>query len=489
MMINWGKEGDIPAEEIEVAMDFSTSLKRKESEYDDAEASGTLCDGPIRDSPHRTPTGADTAPGAREHPGAGTNRMSLTAVTLSPGSGTAEPGMEAGVPQTRGAQPGGRGERRRWNIPPQERRGGGRRKNELRGGPGRQSEEPRHTSGEVWHTQHEFKNCTSSYAFKIKAARLEQPFTPHQSRGRSREDVEEEEEELLRLGLEEGRFALQPGLSLSEAKVDITVEQVTSGKGAPFLVGKQAGAVDEAGNCMEPNEGASPGAPDQPIISPTPDLDLAVHSQQTSSRATRGGVAQHHLSAVERNDIVSAGGSSLISTTGAALDAPQVQLVPPSAPQPNGTVMDDSLYVTPKVFSTLSQHSLEPASSGTANAVGTLGTVSTPSSTDSCSEIEYACTALEHSSFSDTAVADEGVEWGKDDIFVEEEVEAAMDVSTSLKRKEKEGDDTEETGFESNDSRDLCAQDDRRNFQAVTGEDAFTPVIKRKTKKRNRKLD
>ncbi|KAJ1154948.1 hypothetical protein NDU88_007687 [Pleurodeles waltl] len=194
------------------------------------------------------------------------------------------------------------------------------------------------------------------------------------------------------------------------AKVDITVEQVTSGKGALFLVGKQAGAVDEAGNCMEPNEGASPGAPDQPIMVPTPDLDLAVHSQQTSSKATRGGVAQHHLSAVERNDIVSAGGSFLISTTGAALDAPQVQLVPPSAPQPNGTVMDDSLYVMPKVFSTLSQHSLEPASSGTANAVGTQGTVSTISSTDSCREIEDASTALEHSSFSDTAVTGEVVE-------------------------------------------------------------------------------
>ncbi|KAJ1164741.1 hypothetical protein NDU88_005175 [Pleurodeles waltl] len=115
--------------------------------------------------------------------------------------------------------------------------------------------------------------------------------------------------------------------------------------------------------------------------------------------------------------------------------------------------------------------------------------MSTISSTDSCSEIEYTCTALEHSSFSDTAVAGEVVEWGNDDIFVEEEVEAAMDVSTSLKRKEKEADDTEETGFESNDSRDLCAQDDGRNFQAVTGEDAFTPVIKRKTKKSNRKLD
>ncbi|KAJ1114979.1 hypothetical protein NDU88_003208 [Pleurodeles waltl] len=88
---------------------------------------------------------------------------------------------------------------------------------------------------------------------------------------------------------------------------------------------------------------------------------------------------------------------------------------------------------------------------------------------DSCSGIEFACTALEHSSFSDTAVAAEVVEWGKDDIFVEEEVEAAMDISTSLKRKEKEGDDTEETGFESNDSRDLCTRDDRRNFQAVTG--------------------
>ncbi|KAJ1151283.1 hypothetical protein NDU88_004066 [Pleurodeles waltl] len=151
--------------------------------------------------------------------------------------------------------------------------------------------------------------------------------------------------------------------------------------------------------------------------------------------------------------------------------------------------MDESLYVTPEVFSTPSQHSLEPASSGPANAVGTQGTVSTISSIDSCSEIDFACTALEHSSFSYTAVAAEVVEWGKDDIFVEEEVESAMDVSTSLKRKEKEGDDTEETGFESNDSRDLCAQDDRRNSQAVSGEDAFTPVIKRKTKKRNRKLD
>ncbi|KAJ1098369.1 hypothetical protein NDU88_003481 [Pleurodeles waltl] len=272
------------------------------------------------------------------------------------------------------------------------------------------------------------------------------------------------------------------------AKVDITVEKDTSGEGASVLSGKQAGAVDEAGNCKEPNEGASPGAPDQPIMAPTPDLNLAVQSQQTSSKTTRGGVAQHHLSAVERNDIVSAGGSSLISTTGGALDAPQMQPVPLSAPQPLGTLMDNSLYVTPEVISTPSQHSLEPALSGTANAVGTQGTVSTISSIDSCSEIEFACTALEHSSFSDTAVAAEVVEWGKDYFFVEEEVESAMDVSTSLKRKEKEGDDTEETGFESNDSRDLCAQDVRRNSQAVTGEDAFTPVIKRKTKKRNRKL-
>ncbi|KAJ1143685.1 hypothetical protein NDU88_009990 [Pleurodeles waltl] len=309
------------------------------------------------------------------------------------------------------------------------------------------------------------------------------------SKGRSREDVEEEEEELIRLGLEEERLALQPGLSLSEAKVDLTVKQDTSGERASVLAGKQAGAVDEAGNCMEPNEGDSPGAPDQPIMATTPDLNLAVQSQQTSSKTTGGGGAQHHLGATERNGIISAGGSSLISTTGAALDAPQVQPAPLSAPQPHGTVMDDSLYVTPEVFSTPSQHSLEPASSGTANAVGTQGTVSTISSIDSCSEIEFACTALEHSSFSDTAVAAEVVEWGKDDIFVEEEVESAMDVSTSLKRKEKEGDDTEETGFESNDSRDLCAQDVRRNSQAVTGEDAFTPVIKQKTKKRNRKLD
>ncbi|KAJ1115997.1 hypothetical protein NDU88_004216 [Pleurodeles waltl] len=225
------------------------------------------------------------------------------------------------------------------------------------------------------------------------------------SRGRSREDVEEEEEELIRLGLEEERLALQPGLSLSEAKVDITVEKDTSGEGASVLAGKQAGAVDEAWTCNEPNEGASPGAPDQPIMAPTPDLNLGVQSQQTSSKTTREGVAQHHLSAVERNDIVSAGGSSLISTTGAALDAPLLQPVPLSAPQPLGTVMDDSLYVTPEVFSTPSQHSLEPASSGTANAVGTQGTVSTMSSIDSCSEIEFACTALEHPSFSDTAVA------------------------------------------------------------------------------------
>ncbi|KAJ1173519.1 hypothetical protein NDU88_005351 [Pleurodeles waltl] len=274
------------------------------------------------------------------------------------------------------------------------------------------------------------------------------PSTIRLESGRSREDVEEEEEELIRLGLEEERLALQPGLSLSEAKVDLTVKQDTSGEGASVLAGKQAGAVDEAGNCMEPNEGDSPGAPDQPIMAPTPDLNLAVQHTADVLQNHWGGGAQHHLGATERNGIISAGGSSLISTTGAALDAPQVQPVPLSAPQPHGTVMDDSLYVTPKVFSTPSQHSLEPTSSGTANAVGTQGTVSTISSIDSCSEIEFACTALENSSFSDTAVAGEVFEWGKDDIFVEEEVESAMDVSTSLKRKEKEGDDTEETGFE-----------------------------------------
>ncbi|KAJ1148595.1 hypothetical protein NDU88_001423 [Pleurodeles waltl] len=108
---------------------------------------------------------------------------------------------------------------------------------------------------------------------------------------------------------------------------------------------------------------------------------------------------------------------------------------------------------------------------------------------DSCTEIEYAYKALEQSSFSDTAVAGVFVEWGTDDTIIGDEVEAAMDVSTSLKRKEKEGDEAEETGFESNDCRDLCAIDESHSFQAVKREDAFTPVIKRKTKKRNRKLD
>ncbi|KAJ1175288.1 hypothetical protein NDU88_000576 [Pleurodeles waltl] len=54
----------------------------------------TACDGPIGDSPHTTPTCADTAPGAREHPGAGTNRTSRLAVTRRPGSGNADPEEE-----------------------------------------------------------------------------------------------------------------------------------------------------------------------------------------------------------------------------------------------------------------------------------------------------------------------------------------------------------------------------------------------------------
>ncbi|KAJ1190001.1 hypothetical protein NDU88_006741 [Pleurodeles waltl] len=319
-------------------------------------------------------------------------------------------------------------------------------------------------------TEHGFKNCLSSYTFKIKAAQLEQPFTLHQSRGRSREDVEAEEEELIRLGLEEERFELQPGLSMSEEKVDITVEQDTSGKGAPFLEGKQAGAVDEAGKNMEHNEEASPGAPDLPIMAPTPELDLAVQSDQTSSKSTRVGVAQHHLCAAERNDIISAGGSSLISNTGAAIDTPQVQLVP----QPSGTDEDDSLYGTPKVFSTLSQHTLETSLSGTANAIDTQVPLSTIPSTDSGTEIEYACKTLEQSSFSDTAVAGVFVQRGTDGTIIGDEVEAAIDVSTSLKRKMKEGDYTEETGFESNDPRDLWAQGERCDFQAAKGEDSLS---------------
>ncbi|KAJ1118162.1 hypothetical protein NDU88_006357 [Pleurodeles waltl] len=116
-------------------------------------------------------------------------------------------------------------------------------------------------------------------------------------------------------------------------------------------------------------------------------------------------------------------------------------LVPHSEVQLNDTDKDDSLYATPKVFYTLSQYTVETASSDHANTIDNQERVSAISSTDSCTEIEYASTVLEQSSFSDTVVAGVLVEWGKDDTSIEEEVEAAMDVSTSLKIKEKEGDE------------------------------------------------
>ncbi|KAJ1216591.1 hypothetical protein NDU88_004192 [Pleurodeles waltl] len=62
------------------------------------------CDGPTRGSTYTKPTGADTAPGAPELPGAGTNQLSLTTVTEGPGRGTAEPrGKEKPVSGKRGA--------------------------------------------------------------------------------------------------------------------------------------------------------------------------------------------------------------------------------------------------------------------------------------------------------------------------------------------------------------------------------------------------
>ncbi|KAJ1143953.1 hypothetical protein NDU88_010255 [Pleurodeles waltl] len=239
---------------------------------------------------------------------------------------------------------------------------------------------------------------------------------------------------------------------------------------------------------MEPSEGASPGAPN--LTTRLPHLLwiwLSIHSRHVLRLL--GGVDQYHLCAAERNEIINAGVSSLISIQCVATETSKVQLVPHCEVKLKDTDKDNSLYDSPKLFSTLSQHTVDTASSDTEHTIDNLVTVSTISSTDSCTEIEYACKALEQPSFSDTAVAGVFVEWGKDDTFIEEEVEAAMDVSTSLKRKEKEGDEAEETGFESYDSRDVCAQDERRTFQMVKGEDAFTHVIKRKTKKRNKELD
>ncbi|KAJ1164350.1 hypothetical protein NDU88_004790 [Pleurodeles waltl] len=62
------------------------------------------CDGPVIVIPHTKPTGADTAPCAREHPGAEANRMSLTAETLTPGSGNTEPGKEEKPASHRGRE-------------------------------------------------------------------------------------------------------------------------------------------------------------------------------------------------------------------------------------------------------------------------------------------------------------------------------------------------------------------------------------------------
>ncbi|KAJ1113860.1 hypothetical protein NDU88_002101 [Pleurodeles waltl] len=135
----------------------------------------------------------------------------------------------------------------------------------------------------------------------------------------------------------------------------------------------------------------------------------------------------------------------------------------------NDTDKNDSLYATPKVLSTSSQNTVQTASSDTVNTFDNQETVSTVTSKDSCTRIEHAYEALEQSSFSDIAVAGVTIEQGKDDNIIEEEVEAAMDISTSLKGNGKEGDNAEETGFESNDSRDLCAQDERCKFQGRGG--------------------
>ncbi|KAJ1148675.1 hypothetical protein NDU88_001503 [Pleurodeles waltl] len=108
---------------------------------------------------------------------------------------------------------------------------------------------------------------------------------------------------------------------------------------------------------------------------------------------------------------------------------------------------------------------VEIASPDTVNAIDNQERVSTDSSKDSCSEIQYVCKTLEQSSYSDTVVADMVIECGKDENIIEEEVEEAMDFSISMKRKEKEREDTEEIVFKSNDSRDFCTQDERGKFQ------------------------
>ncbi|KAJ1092011.1 hypothetical protein NDU88_005125 [Pleurodeles waltl] len=88
-----------------------------------------VCDGPVRDCPYTKLTGADTAPGAREQPGAGTNQMSLSAVTSSARDGNTERGGEKTLVSEGDEERGGEEEERGS----EEEESGGEEEEENRG--------------------------------------------------------------------------------------------------------------------------------------------------------------------------------------------------------------------------------------------------------------------------------------------------------------------------------------------------------------------
>ncbi|KAJ1152188.1 hypothetical protein NDU88_004965 [Pleurodeles waltl] len=160
-----------------------------------------------------------------------------------------------------------------------------------------------------------------------------------------------------------------------------------------------------------------------------------------------------------------------IRNTAAANETSKEQLEPCYELQLKDTDKGDTLYATPKIFSTLTQQTVETASSDTVNSIDNQEKVSTVSSKESYTKIDYACKALEQSSFSYTAIVDMAIGWCKYGNFIEEEIEKAMDISSSLEGKEKEGDDGEESGIECNNSRDVYAQDERGTLEERKAED------------------
>ncbi|KAJ1209902.1 hypothetical protein NDU88_005273 [Pleurodeles waltl] len=307
-----------------------------------------------------------------------------------------------------------------------------------------------------------FKNCPSSYAFKAKAAEYENKLPTPRPRRLSWDDEirEAEEEELNRLGLEE-RIDFTTGASAlykkSERDVIVNPDKVslTDGEGVATHIPEQLPDSKVEGFLEPQDKSVSMKLNDAPVSA----IYVAEELQSTPDKQP-GSKEQmfHSQSMVQQDAIALPKNSRVYRHEPVTIPEPTTHPLRPSC-EPEVLRSDahtrdaDNFLVSPELFPQHSDENIakEKISSNLGSCFINKGKPPLAPG-DPFANTDYACKAVELSaaSFSDSVVAQMMINWDTEDDIPAEEIEVAMDFSTSLKRKESEYDDAEASGVEFN---------------------------------------